>query len=70
MFLQLKFNLFGREIWSLELDKCPVLEESEEDWEEWDDEDEEEDEEGDEDEDPLSFRWGTPHCFERDIFVP
>lgn len=62
MWLRLRFTLFGREIWSLEIDEDGlnsfVTEEDSEDEEEYEEEEEE-----------PALRWGEPACFERDIFV-
>lgn len=67
--MRVSFSIFGREIWSLNIDR-------EEDVEilEWDDfiqEDDEEDEDEEEDEeDEETLRWGEPACFNRTIFSP
>lgn len=62
MWFRLRFNLFGREIWSIEVDEDGLssLAQSEEEYYE--------DQEDEEEEEPL--RWGEPAYFERDIFVP
>lgn len=73
MWLRLKFSLFGREIWSLEIDEDsgevfgPL-----EDWieDEEDDEEYDEDEDEEEEDDEEALRWGEPHVFVRDITVP
>ena len=63
MWVQLKFSVFGREVWSLELDKCPALEETEFD-EGFFDEEPEECEDDDEEKSPYyGLRWGETACF-------
>lgn len=60
MWLRLRFTLFGREIWALEIDEDGLesfvaIEDSEEEYEE-------------EEEEPA-LKWGEPATFVRDIFV-
>lgn len=61
MWLRFKFSIFGREIWSLEVDEDggELLEDAE--YEEEEEEDEEDEEE--------HLRWGEPATFVRDVFV-
>lgn len=63
MWFRFRFTIFGREIWSFELDRDEGFDffEEEEDSEEEDEEEEEEEE---------VLRWGEPCSFVRDVFVP
>ena len=70
MWFRFRFTLFGREIWSFELDRDEGLEIFEEEEE---DEEEEEEEEVEYEEvcwGDQVFRWGEPHEFQRGVFVP
>jgi hypothetical protein len=64
MWMRINFSLFGKEIWSLEVDedRDDLFEpEYEEDYEE------EEEEEGEDDEEEDALRWGEPFVSERDV---
>lgn len=64
MWLRFRFTLFGREIWSFEVDEDGLSSLSADEFSEEFDEEEYED-----DEEEPALRWGEPCVFERDIFI-
>lgn len=70
MWFQLKFSLFGREIFALELGNVQGQEITEEDWDELFEEESCDDDEEEDESWVSSLRWGEHPQFERIVFSP